>query len=149
MQTVRRDVDQMTATMRSGQSEAEPWEVAHLDQVEASLRFSFTALGVDASPETGRALLAAVRAVTMQASEHESNVAHLPSDVDAYLSDAVTVLRAGVPDAAAVQLRRTLEAAAAHFDVQEKTLVASVEKLIERGLITQPFGGVLHHVRKV
>jgi hypothetical protein len=39
-------------------------------------------------------------------------------------------LRAGVPDAAAVQLRRTLEAAAARMDVSERTLVASIQKLI-------------------
>ena len=58
-------------------------------------------------------------------------------------------LRAGVPDAAAVQLRRTLEAAAAHYDVDEKTLVKSIEKLIAEGYVTKAFGGALHHIRQV
>lgn len=76
-------------------------------------------------------------------------VDHLPEDVKNYLVGAVKVLDAGVPDAAAVQLRRTLEAAAAHFDVRERTLVKSIEKLIELNLITSQFGLVLNHVRKV
>lgn len=76
-------------------------------------------------------------------------VEHLPEDVGRYFSDAQRVIDAGVPDAAAVQLRRTLEAAAAHKGVTEKTLVKSVEKLIDEGHITTDFAGVLHHVRKV
>jgi len=35
------------------------------------------------------------------------------------------------------------------FDIAERTLVASVERLIEKNLITAQFGGVVHHVRKV
>lgn len=76
-------------------------------------------------------------------------VEHLPEDVARYYSDAQRVIDAGVPDAAAVQLRRTLEAAAAHKGVTERSLVKSVAKLIEEGYITTDFGGVLHHVRKV
>jgi len=48
-----------------------------------------------------------------------------------------------------VQLRRTLEAAAAHFNVAERTLVKSIQKLIEAGLITKAFGDVLDHIRQV
>lgn len=76
-------------------------------------------------------------------------MSHLPEDVARYFNDAQRVLDAGVPDAAAVQLRRTLEAAAAHKNITERTLVKSVQKLIEAGYITKDFGGVLHHVRKV
>jgi len=76
-------------------------------------------------------------------------VAHLPEDVESYYRDALRVLRAGVPDAAAVQLRRTLEAAAAHFDIEERTLVKSIEALIEQGHVTKSFGGALHHIREV
>jgi hypothetical protein len=76
-------------------------------------------------------------------------IEHLPEDVQGYYSDALRVLDAGVPDAAAVQLRRTLEAAAAHFNINEKSLVHAIEKLIEEKLITTQFGEVLHHVRKV
>jgi hypothetical protein len=74
---------------------------------------------------------------------------YLPEDVDQYYSDARRVLDAGVPDAAAVQLRRTLEAAAAHFDVRERNLVASIRKLIEEGLVTRQFGEALEHIREV
>ncbi|MDQ1584805.1 MAG: hypothetical protein QOH80_170 [Actinomycetota bacterium] len=78
-----------------------------------------------------------------------SDVDHLPDDVASYYSDAIKVLRAGIPDAAAVQLRRTLEAAAAHYNVDEKTLVKSIEKLIAEGHVTAAFGGALHHIRQV
>jgi len=76
-------------------------------------------------------------------------VSHLPEDVERYFSDAQRVIDAGVPDAAAVQLRRTLEAAAAHKGIKERTLVKSVQALIQGGFITQDFSRVLHHVRKV
>ena len=76
-------------------------------------------------------------------------VADLPEDVRSFYEDAVRVLDAGVPDATAVQLRRALEAAAAHHDVDEKTLVKSIQALIDKNLITSQFGQVLHHVRKV
>ncbi|GAB2524062.1 hypothetical protein GCM10026982_58510 [Nocardiopsis aegyptia] len=56
---------------------------------------------------------------------------------------------AGVPDGAAVQLRRTLEAAASHHDVSERNLVQSIEKLIDKGLVTRDFGEVLQHIRKI
>lgn len=82
--------------------------------------------------------------------EHrKAEVEHLPSDVDKFYTDARRVLDAGVPDAAAVQLRRTLEAAAAHFGIGDGPLVGRIEKLIEQGLITKQFGDVLDHVRKL
>lgn len=76
-------------------------------------------------------------------------VRHLPEDVEQYFSDARRVLDAGVPDAAAVQLRRTLEAAAAHFKVRERNLVSSIEKLVSEGLVTKQFGDALDHIRSV
>ena len=76
-------------------------------------------------------------------------VAALPPEVESYYRDAIRVLQAGVPDAAAVQLRRTLEAAAARYDIKSGNLVQRIEKLIERGLITQDFARVLDHIRQV
>ncbi len=76
-------------------------------------------------------------------------VAHLPADVERFYRDAQRVLGAGVPDAAAVQLRKTLEAAAGHFGINDGPLIARIEKLIEEGLITKGFGKVLDHVRLV
>ena len=76
-------------------------------------------------------------------------VNHLPADVEEYYTNAQTVLNAGVPSSAAVELRRTLEAAAHHQDVNERTLVKAIEKLAEKGLITTNFVGVLGHIRKV
>lgn len=77
------------------------------------------------------------------------SIRHLPERVEQYYSDARRVLDAGVPDAAAVQLRRTLEAAAAHFDVSEGNLFKSIEKLIQLGLVTTQFRGALDHIRAV
>lgn len=74
---------------------------------------------------------------------------HLPSGIARTYQDAIRVLEAGVPDAAAVQLRRTLEGAAAHYDIRERVLVKSIELMIEQGLVTASFGAVLHHVRAI
>lgn len=79
----------------------------------------------------------------------DTTIAGLPDDVAAYYADAIKVMQAGVPDAAAVQLRRTLEAAAAHYSIQERTLVKSIEKLITEGHVTKSFGRALHHIRTV
>jgi hypothetical protein len=78
-----------------------------------------------------------------------TGIAHLPAEIEQYYNDALRVFDAGVPDAAAVQLRRTLEGAAAHMGVTEKTLVQSIEKLIEQGHITKDFGRAVHHIRKI
>lgn len=78
-----------------------------------------------------------------------SQVGHLPEDVARFYADAQRVLDANVPDAVAVQLRKTLEAAAAHFEIDSGPLVARIEKLIEEGLITKQFGEVLDSVRKL
>lgn len=76
-----------------------------------------------------------------------SHVEHLPDDVARFYRDAQRVLDAGVPDAAAVQLRKTLEAAAACFDIDSGPLVQRIRKLIQEGLITKQFGQVLDRVR--
>lgn len=76
-------------------------------------------------------------------------VEHLPENVARFFDDAVRVMDAGVPDAAAVQLRRTLEAAAAHKGIRNRTLVQSVQDMISGGLVTKDFGDVLTHVRKL
>lgn len=77
-------------------------------------------------------------------------IRHLPPDVERYYRDAQKVMHAGVPDAVAVQLRRTLEAAAAHHGVSpSRRLVGQVQELIDRGLITASFGKVLDHIRQV
>jgi hypothetical protein len=83
------------------------------------------------------------------AGDPSASIDGLPDDVERPYADAIKVLRAGVPDAAAVQLRKTLEAAAAHYDATERTLVKSIEKLIKDGHVTVAFGDALHHVRQV
>jgi hypothetical protein len=76
-------------------------------------------------------------------------VEHLPDDVSRYFADAQRVMAAGVPDAAAVQLRRTLEAAAAHKGIRERNLMSSIREMINQQLVTKDFEGLLHHVRKI
>jgi hypothetical protein len=77
------------------------------------------------------------------------NIAHLPDDVSRYFRDAIRVLDAGVPDAAAVQLRKTLEAASAHNGINKGTLVNRIQELIEKGFVTKGFADALNHVRKI
>ena len=76
-------------------------------------------------------------------------VKHLPEDVDRYFSDAKRAMSADIPDAAAVQLRRTLEAAAKHRDIEERNLMKSIQKLIDDGHVTSSFGEALHHIRVI
>lgn len=76
-------------------------------------------------------------------------VRHLPEDVQGFYSDAFRVLQAGVPDAAAVQLRKTLEAAAAHKGIKEKNLFESIRKLVDEGYVTLDFKDVMTHIRKI
>lgn len=82
-------------------------------------------------------------------SQNDITVDYLPDDVSRYYSNAITAMSAGIPSSAAVELRRTLEAAARHQGVEERTLVKAVEKLVEKGLVTKSFGTVLSHVRKI
>lgn len=79
----------------------------------------------------------------------ENEIKHLPEDVESYWQNAITALNAGIPSSAAVELRRALEAASKHQGVDERTLVKSVEKLVELGLVTKSFESVLSHVRKI
>lgn len=76
-------------------------------------------------------------------------VGHLPADVRGFYEDAMRVLQAGVPDAAAVQLRKTLEAAAAHKGIKERQLVSSIKKLVELGYVTLDFKDVMTHIRQI
>lgn len=76
-------------------------------------------------------------------------IEHLPEAVEEYFRNAMIVLAAGVPSAAAVELRRTLEAAAAHVGISNGRLVEQVQKLIDENLITRQFSGALDHVRKI
>lgn len=76
-------------------------------------------------------------------------IKHLPDDVLGFYNDAQRVMAAGVPDAAAVQLRKTLEAAAAHKGIDESTLIKSIQSLLDQGLITQDFQQVMTHIRKI
>jgi hypothetical protein len=83
--------------------------------------------------------------------DHEaaSDVDHLPSEVERHYQAARRVLAAGEPDLAAVSLRRTLEEAASQRGISERTLVASVEAMLDQGLITTEFRTVLDHVRRL
>lgn len=76
-------------------------------------------------------------------------VDHLPLDVSEFYENALRVLQANVPDAAAVQLRKTLEAAAAHKGIKERQLVSSIKKLVEQGYVTLDFKDVMTHIRQI
>lgn len=84
-----------------------------------------------------------------EADRARHRVGHLPEDVARYYAGAIRALDAGIPDAAAVQLRRTLEAAAAARGVTQGALVARIRHLISEGKITSEFGRVLDHIRQV
>lgn len=81
--------------------------------------------------------------------DRDVDVSHLPEDVSAYYRDAIRAMNASLPDAAAVQLRRTLEAASAHFGHNNGPLIRRVQGLITEGLITKTFGEVLNEVRRL
>jgi hypothetical protein len=99
--------------------------------------------------EVGAPQSSPVIMMTIPEEDAAARVNNVPQDVLDYYRGAIRVLDAGVPDAAAVQLRRTLEAAAAHFEIDTGPLIQRIKKLIEAGLITKDFGKVLDHVREV
>src|SRR6185503_7057771 len=68
------------------------------------------------APNTGAVFLGSIP----QGSEAATGVRHLPPGIEDTNRDAIRALHAGVPSAAAVLLRRTLEGAAAHYDIRER-----------------------------
>ena len=105
--------------------------------------------GVVTLETSGQGARPEVRMVIPDDNRIGAQVGYLPDDVAKFYGDAQRVLDAGVPDAAAVQLRKTLEAAAAHFNIDSGPLVDRIKELISFGMITQPFGDVLDHIRKL
>jgi len=87
--------------------------------------------------------------VVPESAMQQFNVNHLPDDVARFYQSAIRVLQVGEPDACAVQLRRTLEAATAHKGIANGVLSQRIEKLIENGLVTNEFGKVLDYIREV
>ena len=54
-----------------------------------------------------------------------------------------------LPDSAAVELRKTIEAAAAEKNIEASRPIEAIQKMIGQGLITNEFGDALHHVRQI
>jgi Domain of unknown function (DUF4145) len=77
------------------------------------------------------------------------DVDHLPPDVREYYQNARRVLDAGVVSSSAVELRRTLEAAASQYGITDGPLVRRIKALIDAGLITTQFGGAMDYIRKL
>jgi hypothetical protein len=77
------------------------------------------------------------------------SIDHLPANVELHYKNAVRALDAGLPDSAAVELGRALEAAAVHFGVNQGALGTRIKTLIDKGLVTKPFGDVMAHVREL
>jgi hypothetical protein len=78
-----------------------------------------------------------------------SYIGHLPPPIERHYLAALRVLDAGVPEASAVQLRRTLEGAAASSGITGGNLVQQISQLVDQGMVTKDFGRAIHHVRKI
>lgn len=88
--------------------------------------------------------------VMPRAEDVDGNIDGLPEDVATYLADAIKVLRVGVPDAAAVQLRKTLEAATTAKGANVKQpLVKRIQQLIADGHVSNVFDPALGYIRKI
>lgn len=74
-------------------------------------------------------------------------VDHLPPAVADPYNAARRVFRVKVFTSTTMELRRSIEAAAAHFGVTVKPLNRAIDKLVEEGLVTSIFAQVVHHVR--
>jgi hypothetical protein len=82
-------------------------------------------------------------------SKTEVDIKYLPEDVAEYYGNAIQVLEAGVGSSAAVELRRTVEAAAKRYNVEKRTLVEAINELVAQGLITKRFGDAVSVIRKI
>lgn len=92
-----------------------------------------------------------IKKVLQEVPNHTTDVdvAHLPEDVEEYYRNALIVLNTGVASAAAVELRRTLEAAAKHKGIDITPLARAIQKLVDEGWITKDFEQVMVHVKKI
>ncbi len=79
----------------------------------------------------------------------QHDVDFLPDDVGTYFGNARKALDVGLPDSAAVELRRTLEAATAAYGQTSGPLFKQVQKLIEDGHVTTVFEPALGYIRKI
>ncbi|WP_280443382.1 DUF4145 domain-containing protein [Nocardia brasiliensis] len=86
-------------------------------------------------------------------SDFAADINHLPARVEKYYNTARRAMRAQLPSSTAVELRRTLEAAADEFDgnpgARKDVLVKRIKRLIDDGHVTVAFGEALDLVRKV
>lgn len=100
---------------------------------------------VSLETQPGRSLLLA------EVPKHTTDVdvEYLPENVEEYYRNAIIVLNTGVSSAAAVELRRTLEAAVKHKGINVKPLAKAIEKLVNDGWVTKDFKDVLTHVKKI
>lgn len=81
--------------------------------------------------------------------KHAEGVEDLPDSVAKHYERAVRVLDAGVASSTAVELRKTLEAAAQAHGINDRPLARAIERLAEEGLVTKRFVDVLGHIRKL
>jgi hypothetical protein len=81
--------------------------------------------------------------------EAVGEVKHVPEQINKHYVNAARALASGLSGAAAVELRRTLEGAAAAFDVKQGNLAQSIRELIDKGLITKGFAKAPQHVRLI
>jgi hypothetical protein len=97
------------------------------------------------TPHTG----SSAELTVVPSSKTEVDIKYLPDDVAEYYGNAIQVLEAGVPSSAAVELRRTVEAAAKHYSVEKHSLVESINELVTQGLVTKRFGDAVSVIRKI
>lgn len=98
---------------------------------------------------TGQGTGPAMISILPRDEDVQHDVDHLPADIAAYYADARKALDVGLPDLAAVALRKTLEAATAAHGANDRLLVKRVRQLIEDGHVTRVFDPALGYIRKV
>lgn len=74
---------------------------------------------------------------------------HVPAKPRSHYWSAKRALDAGLSGLAAVALRNTLEAAAAHHGIKQGALFERIDALANVGLITKQFKDVFHRVRMI
>lgn len=77
------------------------------------------------------------------------DVRHVPEAITSHYDEARDALEVGLHRSAAVQLRATMEAAAAHFGHDSGALYDRIQSLVDEGHITRVFGEAFNHIRRI
>jgi hypothetical protein len=124
----------MNSTLQAASGDARGWVVLACPRCAGLTALELTSADTAMAP--GHAFNEQTRVgIVQQVPENEQRlhrIEHLPADVERHLDSAMIIFTVGQQDAAAVELRRTLEAAAAHKRHRRQGALNGCDRAVDR-----------------